>query len=98
VPIDNLNVRGLAKTKQARHVIAAAPSATTLKRDDRHWKCSGCGELLDRDFNAAINITDEGILSSFPQPPVCGEVKRGGGCVRLPVGAAAIEIRRSQRI
>ena len=37
-----------------------------LSLDERFWKCSGCGELLDRDENAALNILKEGqrILNS----------------------------------
>lgn len=97
VCIEDLNVRGLAKTKLAKSIYDAAwgqmrfqltykadwsgkslavidrffPSSKTchccgtinddLKRNDRHWQCLGCGELLDRDFNAALNIRDEGI-------------------------------------
>ena len=30
----------------------------TLK--DRNWTCSECGSVHDRDFNAAINILNEG--------------------------------------
>ena len=30
----------------------------TLK--DRTWTCKECGEIHDRDFNAAINILNEG--------------------------------------
>ncbi len=30
-----------------------------LKLNDRLWECGGCGEMLDRDLNAAINIRDE---------------------------------------
>jgi putative transposase len=32
-----------------------------LKLDDRVWTCSGCGAVLDRDYNAAVNIRDEAI-------------------------------------
>lgn len=32
---------------------------TTLRLTDRAWSCS-CGEVLDRDVNAAINIKNEG--------------------------------------
>ncbi len=28
---------------------------------DRKWVCLGCGELVDRDFNAALNIRDEAL-------------------------------------
>jgi len=32
-----------------------------LKLSDRQWICKECGCLIDRDFNAAKNIRDEGI-------------------------------------
>jgi len=34
-------------------------SELTIK--ERKWKCPKCGELIDRDVNAAINIRNEGI-------------------------------------
>jgi len=33
---------------------------TNLKLSDRIWKCEKCGTTHDRDFNAAINIRNEG--------------------------------------
>ena len=32
-----------------------------LKLSDRQWYCSDCGKVIDRDYNAACNIRDEGI-------------------------------------
>ena len=32
-----------------------------LKLSDRQWVCSDCGEIIERDYNAALNIRDEGI-------------------------------------
>ena len=31
-----------------------------LKLEDREWKCKNCGSFHDRDFNASINILNEG--------------------------------------
>jgi len=31
-----------------------------LKLSDRQWTCPQCGELIDRDYNAALNILEEG--------------------------------------
>ena len=43
-------------------------SELTLK--DREWTCPNCGEVIDRDYNAALNIRDEGmrILSGGGSP------------------------------
>ena len=43
-------------------------SELTLK--DREWACPNCGSVIDRDYNAALNIRDEGmrILSGGGSP------------------------------
>ena len=32
-----------------------------LKLSDREWNCKSCGSIIQRDYNAAKNIRDEGI-------------------------------------
>ena len=32
-----------------------------LKLSDRQWLCPQCGEVVERDYNAALNILDEGM-------------------------------------
>ena len=32
-----------------------------LKLSDRQWVCPDCGEIIESDYNAALNIRDEGI-------------------------------------
>lgn len=96
VCIENLSVKGMARTKLAKSVLDAAlgefrrqleykaawyrkhvavidrwyPSSklhmtcgainTELKLSDRTWVCA-CGEIIDRDMNAAQNIKAEGL-------------------------------------
>jgi putative transposase len=33
----------------------------TLSLSDSRWSCGGCGRTVHRDFNAALNIRDEGL-------------------------------------
>ena len=32
-----------------------------LKLQDRQWRCPQCGKIIERDYNAALNILEEGI-------------------------------------
>lgn len=42
---------------------AACGTLNTLSLSDRTFACQGCGEVLDRDLNAARNIKEQGLLN-----------------------------------
>lgn len=42
---------------------AACGTLNTLSLADRTFVCQGCGEVLDRDLNAARNIKEQGLLT-----------------------------------
>ena len=48
-----------------------------LRLSDREWVCPACGELVDRDWNAALNIRDFGVLRE-PQELTPGESRNSG--------------------
>ena len=66
-----LNYKLQQQGKQLIKVSKWYPSSKTchecgyIKKDltlaDREWICPSCGNIIDRDYNAAMNIRDEGI-------------------------------------
>lgn len=68
--IDVLTYKAEWNEKEIVHIDRFFPSSKTchkcsyvnqsLKLKDRSWTCPDCGEVLDRDVNAAINILNEG--------------------------------------
>ena len=46
-------------SSKACHICGTIKSDLTL--NDRHWQCKDCGNTLDRDINAAINIREAGL-------------------------------------
>ena len=68
--IDTLEYKALWNDKQIIHVDRFFPSSKTCSKcgwinnqltlKDRNWTCPECNSVHDRDFNAAINILNEG--------------------------------------
>ena len=52
-----------------------------LTLSDREWTCPRCGKVRDRDFNASVNILNEGYKTVGTTGLACGEG------VRLPLGS-----------
>ena len=46
-------------SSKACHNCGYINKSITLK--DRQWICPQCGEVIERDYNAALNILDEGL-------------------------------------
>jgi len=60
-------------SSKRHHACGWINDSLTLK--DREWICQGCGEVVDRDFNAAQNILQFGKLQSTGGHP---ETQRSG--------------------
>jgi putative transposase len=74
---------------QLCHACGFKNEALTLA--DRIWTCPRCGAVHDRDFNAALNIRDEGLrLLAVGHTET---LKACGGTVRPPTGARPNEAR-----
>ena len=68
--IDTLEYKSVWNDKQVVHIDRFFPSSKTCSKcgwinnnltlKDREWKCGKCGNIVDRDFNASINILNEG--------------------------------------
>ena len=68
--IETLTYKAEWNDKEIIHIDRFFPSSKTCSKcgyinnsltlKDRTWTCKECGEIHDRDFNAAINILNEG--------------------------------------
>jgi len=59
-----------------------------LTRSERVWTCEGCGEIVDRDHNAARNIKDEGLRILRVAAGHADTENACGECVRPALPAA----------
>jgi len=68
--IDTLEYKSMWNDKQVIHIDRFFPSSKTCSKcgwinnslylKDREWTCHKCGNVVDRDLNASINILNEG--------------------------------------
>ena len=69
---------------------------TDLKLDDRVWSCPRCGQLVDRNANAALNLRDWTGAADIGKADADGHVQRGGVAAPVPhVAAQAGDPRRA---
>jgi putative transposase len=73
-------------SSQLCHECGRKNDALTLS--DRVWVCQGCGEMVDRDYNAALNIKDEGLRVLRVAAGHADTENACGECVGRPMGAA----------
>jgi putative transposase len=133
VCIEDLSVKGMARTNRAKSVLDAAlretrrqleykalwrgkrvavidrwyPSSKTchhcawiyqnLIEKERSWICGGCGAIVDRDWNASLNIRAEGAKQFTVAVGHTETLNTRGPDVRLPfVEAVGVEARIPQ--
>ncbi|HXP14856.1 MAG TPA: zinc ribbon domain-containing protein, partial [Actinomycetes bacterium] len=59
-----------------------------LKLGDRVWSCPRCGQLVDRNANAALNLRDWTGAVDIGKADADGDVQRGGVAAPVPHVAA----------
>ena len=76
-PISSASTRTGSNRSSWRSTSAVAGSYSELTIKDREWVCPNCGSVIDRDYNAALNIRDEGMrILSGGGSPSDGKQKR----------------------
>lgn len=68
---------------------------TALSLKDREWTCLGCGTIHDRDWNASINILQEGQRIVYGQIITAVETTVAGSNVPMSLTKFANKIERS---